>query len=514
VIDRSELLGQVRKKARKPSKGGLPPELPPGAELPPESLSPKSDPLLRERSEFWAFFGPGLAITLLGFILAYSFVGPPPPKRLRFAGGSSWGAYYKFAQRYRDVLARQGLQVEVLETQGSTENLQLLVQDKADIAFVQGGLTIDDPKVELEALGSVYFEPMWLFVRSKSIPRELDQLAGKRLAIGPSGSGTRAIALELLDDAGMSKEVRTFEVGGEKAEKMFLQGDLDAIFLVGGPTIPVVRRLLSTPGVQLMQFSRVHAMERRHEFLSMVPLYAGVIDMKGDIPPTDIQLLAPAATLVVRKGFHPALPAVILAAAREIHGGGDILSDHDVFPSPQYCSFPIATEARHFYQYGTSFVYRHLPFRWASALDRMAILLLPLIGLLVPIARLLPPAYSWTMKRKIYRRYRALQRLEARIGHASIEQLLGELDIMDEGAKSLASMPASYSADIYELRTHLDRVRVRLRRLDVDQKAKFEPSSASPVASTAPSPLPGPAAAQAVPVVARTAQPPSEIAEE
>jgi TRAP transporter TAXI family solute receptor len=475
VKDQFELLGQVRKKARKPGKEGSVPEPMPAA-LPP----PPQPELFKERSEFWAFFGPGLLITLLGFLLAYSFVGPPPPKKLRFASGQEWGAYNKYARQYRELLAKQGLEIEVLTTKGSNENLRLLSSGDADIAFVQGGLESPDPSVELEALGSVYYEPLWLFLHSRTIPHELAELKGLRMAIGPVGSGTNAIAVELLKDAGMSDEVKTVDVGGEQAEKMFMARELDAMFVVGSPTIPVISRLLTAPGVQLMQFNRARAMERRHQFLSMVPLYAGVIDLKRDIPPNDVELLAPAATLVVRKGFHKALPAVILAAAREIHGSGSIISEHNEFPSPQYCSFPIVQEARHFYQYGTSFMYRHLSFRWASALDRMAILLLPFVGLLVPIVRLLPPLYSWTMKRKIYRRYRALQRLEARIGIDTVEQLLGELDVMDEGARSLSSMPASYSADIYALRTHLDRVRVRLRRLDVDAKAKFQPPVANP----------------------------------
>lgn len=476
--DQSELLGQVRKKARKPTKdsGPVADGLDPAGGAQPPAPPPPPAALFKERSEFWAFFGPGLLITLLGFILAYSFVGPPPPKKLRFASGSSWGAYNKYAQRYREVLAKQGLQVEVIETKGSTENLQLLSEGKADIAFVQGGLTSTDPKVELESLGSMYYEPMWLFVRSKTIPHELEQIRGHRMAIGPVGSGTRAIALELLNDAGLRDGIQTFDEGGEQAEKRFMAGELDAMFVVGSPTIPVISRLLTAPGVQLMQFSRAHAMARRHQFLSMIPLYAGVIDLELNIPPNDVELLAPAATLVVRKGFHPALPAVILAAAREIHSGGSIITEHNEFPSDKYCSFPIAVEARHFYQYGTSFMYRHLSFRWASALDRMAILLLPFVGLLVPIVRLVPPAYNWSMKRKIYRRYRALQRLEARIGIDPVEQLIGELDVMDDGARSLSSMPASYSADIYALRTHLDRVRVRLRRLDVDAKARFKPA--------------------------------------
>lgn len=424
--------------------------------------------------ELWVVIGPGLLITLLGFILAFNFVGPPPPKKLRFASGSSWGAYNRFAQQYKDALAHQGLTIEVLETKGSTDNLRLLSEGKADIAFVQGGIKPEDPNIELHALGSVYFEPMWLFVRGDKKPALMSELEGARMAIGPEGSGTRAIALEILEDSGMTDKVTTLPKSGEEAEKMLVAGELDALFLVGPATIPVIGRLLTTEGVELMQFSRANAYERRHQFLSVVPLYAGVIDMEAGVPPNDMEVLAPAATIVVGKDFHRALPAVFLAAARDIHGKGSILSEHGDFPSPLYCSFPVREEAKRFYQYGTSFLYRHLPFYFAAAADRLAILLLPLLGLLFPIIRLLPPVYGWTMKRKIYRKYRALQTLEASIGEAPTGALLAQLTQMQIETQKLASMPSWYAADIYGLRSNLERVRARLDELSSGQSEVAE----------------------------------------
>ncbi len=211
-----------------------------------------------------------------------------------------------------------------------------------------------------------------------------------------------------------------------------------------------------------MQFERSKAIERRHQFLSRIPLYAGVVDLNDNIPPEDIELLAPAATLVVRKTFHKALPPVILAAATEIHGRGTILSEHGAFPSPLYCSYPIAREARYYYDRGLSFLYRHLPFYLASGLDRLAILLLPFVGLMVPVIRLLPPVYNWTMKRKIYRQYRNLQRLENKFGIVPYDELVEELNGIEIAAKKLASMPPAYGADIYALRSNLERVRDRI----------------------------------------------------
>lgn len=426
------------------------------------------------RRELWVVAGPGLLLTLLGFILAFNFVGPPPPTKIRFASGSSWGAYNKFAQQYKERLAKEGLEIEVLETKGSTDNLRLLTEGKADIAFVQGGILGPDPNVTLVSLGSVYFEPMWLFVRADKAPTVMTEMTGTRMAIGPEGSGTRAIALEVLEDSGMLDKVTTLPKGGETAEEMLLAGEIDALFLVGPPTIPVIKRMLTKEGVSLMQFSRANAYERRHQFLSVVPVFSGVIDMEAGIPPQDMEVLAPAATLVVREGFHRALPGVFLVAAREIHGKGSILSEHGDFPSPLYCSFTVMDEAKHFYRHGTSFLYRHLPFYFASAADRLAILLLPLLGLLFPIIRLLPPVYGWTMKRKIYRRYRALQGIEASIGTATPSKLLAQLKTMEAETNELVSMPSWYAADIYGLRTNLERVRARLESIKAPSEVAEE----------------------------------------
>jgi TRAP transporter TAXI family solute receptor len=424
------------------------------------------DPKAKLNRELWTVLTPGIIVTMLGFLIAFTFVGSPPPNTLRFASGSTWGAYNKFAQKYKAELVTQGLTVEVLTTKGSTENMKLLLEGKADIAFIQGGIVPQDSDVKLVSLGSVYFEPLWLFVRNDEPRTHFAQLSGKRVAIGSEGSGTRVVALELLQDAQVLDEITEVDVGGEKAEQMLYDGEVDAVFMIGAPTIDAIRRMLAADGIQLMQFERSKAIERRHQFLSRVPLYAGVVDLKENIPPEDIELLAPAATLVVREEFHKALPPVILAAAKDIHGQGTILSEHNAFPSPHYCSYPIAREARYFYDRGLSFLYRHLPFYLASGLDRMAILLLPFIGLLIPIIRLLPPVYNWTMKRKIYRQYRNLQQLEHKFGLVDYEELAEELNSIEQAAKRLASMPPAYGADIYALRSNLERVRDQVHAME------------------------------------------------
>ncbi len=471
-----------------------------------EKHSSQSDlKVFGERGEFWTFTLFSVLLTLVGFFLALHFVGPPPPKTLRIASGPEWGAYYRFSQMYRDLLQPEGLTLEVIATQGSQENLELLSSGRVDLAFIQGGLVPESPEPggpTLEALGSVYFEPIWLFVGDGQHHQRLQELEGQRMAIGAEGSGTRIVALQLLQDAGMLDRIEEIPVGGEIAERMLYDDEVDSVFFVGSPEIPAIERLLRSPQARLMEFDRARAFERRHQFLSVIPLYEGVIDLTQNIPATQTELLTLSATLVTTDSLHKALPAVFLNAAREVHGRGSLLSENGTFPSPFHCSFPLSRDAQYYYDYGTSFLYRHLPFYWASAFDRMAILLLPLLGLSLPVIRLLPPFYNLTMKSKIYRRYLALQKLEAQIERRPFEELLTELDRVEHQTKLLSSMPPWFGADIYALRTNLERVRERilkqrtgppeLKLEKVDRSQHRKQRALHPKGEKAPSPLEGP----------------------
>lgn len=414
------------------------------------------------RREGWALFAPAAFFTVVGFFLAWSFVGPPPPRNIKFASGSSWGAYYKYAQAYGAQLKPQGIRVEVRQTKGSTENLSLLVRGEVDIAFVQGGVL---PKVggeKLRALGSVYLEPLWVFVPADSKVSEIRHLKGKTVAIGPEGSGTRAIALQILEDNELLGQVDLLPLGGAKAKDELLAGKADAIFLVGSHTIATIRELLNEPSTRLMNFERARAYRQRHQFLSHVTLFQGVVDLAAGVPANDVNLVAPAATLVVGEGFHRSLVPVILQAAQEIHGRGGILEEDGQFPTPRYTTFPIEKNARYFYQHGVSYLYRHLDFYIANAVDRMTILLLPLLGLLFPLARLLPPVYWWTLRRRIYRQYHRIHDLENRAPTLSDEELDVELAEIEEAVSALKGMPPSWGSEVHTLRIHFDRARDRV----------------------------------------------------
>ncbi len=311
--------------------------------------------------------GPAIIVTMLGFVLAYQFVGPAPPKRVVIATGASDGAYFAFAGKYRAILAKEGIELAVRPTAGSVENLALLQDAKngVDVALVQGGIGTPGSHPGLVSLGSLYFEPLWLFTRLREL-EDLLPLVGARIAVGPQGSGTRAVALRLLAENGLDKDnVRLMLLGAGAGAAALRAGTVEAVFFVGSAQAPVVRRLLATPGVYLANFRRAEAYARRFRFLSAVSLPEGVLDFAGNVPDREILLLAPAATLVASPGLHPALVQLLMRAATATHRDGGLFERAGEFPSLDFTDFPVSPDARRYIESGPSLLQRFLPF-WAA----------------------------------------------------------------------------------------------------------------------------------------------------
>ncbi len=360
-------------------------------------------------------YWPAVVLTLAGFLLAYQFVDPAPPARLVMATGSEQGAYARVAEQYRRILADNGVQLEIRHTRGSLENLQLLSSGAADVAFVQGG-TEKNAKETLYSLGSLYFEPVWLFYRAEEPLQRLIDLPGGRVAIGAAGSGTLALARELIEVNRLSTEAFELrELGGQAAVEQLLSGELDAVFLVVGVDSAMIQQLLRAPGVRLMSFRRAQAYTKHLDYLSDVVLSEGMIDMRENIPAHDVRMLAPAATLVSAENLHPALVDLLLQAAQQIHGDGGWFSDNGDFPSPRFSGFPLSPEASRFYKHGPPFLQRFLPFWAATLIDRLKVMLLPLVVIMLPLMKVMPPIYTWRMRARIYRWYDDLESLESRI---------------------------------------------------------------------------------------------------
>ena len=420
-------------------------------------------------SDALKIYVPAALLIVAAFWVAYRFVGPPPPREISIAAGVENGAYFRFATRYSEVLARDGITVNPIVTAGSVENLDHLAAGRADLAFVQGGTGRARPQEDLVSLGSVFYEPLWIFVREGAEVHAPSDLVGRRIAIGPEGSGTHFLASHLLRSvAGVTPDNTTLlDVEGAAATRALADGSADAAILVAAADSPQVSALAHTPGVRTVSIENGEAYTRHYRYLSQLTLPAGLLDLEDQIPAEPTVVVATATNLAARVDFHPALVDLLLGAAREIHGGGDWVADRGQFPSTAYLEFPLDPDAARYYEHGPPFLRRYLPFWAANLVDRLKILLLPAIALLIPLVRALPPVYQWRVRSRIYRWYDDLKRLdpelEGDLNETVLKSRMAELDAVEAEVKKLKT-PLSYSDRVYNLRLHIDLVRNRLRR--------------------------------------------------
>jgi TRAP transporter TAXI family solute receptor len=416
-------------------------------------------------------FGPALLIAIIGFWAAYQFVRPAPPDRIVMSAGREEGAYYKFAERYRDILARDHITLEIRTSAGSGENIVRLQAEEGgvDIAFVQGGTDGAKGPHALLSLGSVFYEPVWVFYRSTSQVNRLNELAGKRISVGEEGSGTQLVALRLLKEIGADQPPTVLaSLGSQDAAHALLKGDVDAAFFIASPRSDVVRKLLSVNEIKLMSFRQADAYALIHQYLAKVTLPQGVIDLQNDIPPADTQLIAVTANLVVRDDFHPALIDLFLGAAKEIHGAGDLFERPGEFPSPKYLECPLSEDAERFYKRGPSLLRRYLPFWAATFVERTIVLLIPIVALLWPLFKIVPPVYQWRVRSSIYRWYEDVKAVDLKVERdRSPERLAAhaaELDRIERQVNEI-SAPLAYADQVYNLRMHINLVREKLAKI-------------------------------------------------
>lgn len=410
-----------------------------------------------------------LSACAVGIVGTYIFfVEAPPSGKVVIATGGKQGAYYRFAQIYAELLKGEGIDLEIRETAGTVENLELLADEKSDVslAFVQTGIAQPNKIDSLRALGSVYREPLWIFHRGSEAADRLTQFKGLRIAIGAEGSGTRSIALQLLHANGIDeKEATLHDIGGNDAAEALEKNEIDVAFMVAGLDARYVQRLIRSSDIRLVELNQIEAYVRQFRFLSTVTLHQGLVDLEKNIPAKDIVLIAPAATLVAHTSFHPTLTSLLLKAASKVHRSGDLLSSPGEFPSASFVDIPLSDEAERYFRVGPPVLQRILPFWLASMVDRMKVMIIPLIMLLMPLFRLAPPLVRWQTRRRIYLWYGQLRRIDQQAIHGmAISEAQSALQELQTLEKQIAhvGVPLSYMEEYYNLRLHLNLVSSRV----------------------------------------------------
>lgn len=405
-------------------------------------------------------FAPVALLVIAAFVVALQFIKPAPPDRVVMATGSAEGAYHAFAQRYAEIFAREGIELVLRNSAGSVENIALLRGGQVDLALVQGGVDESAEDNGLKSLGSVYYEPLWLFHRRDLDIDRISELKQRRIAVGQAGSGTRALVARLLRDNGVGDVAQWVDLGGQAAVDALIAGQIDAMFLVMSAQSELVGRALRHPDIAVADFARAKAYSRRYPFLSFLELPEGAVDLAENIPDRPVRLLAPTANLVARPDLHPAIIDLLLIAAESVHRDGGWFEQPGEFPKAGLLAFPLNSEAQRFYEHGPPFLQRFLPFWAASLLDRIKIMLLPLLVLLIPLIKVMPPIYHWRMRARIYRWYDELEKAEERAQAGDVDSawLAKELDRIDDEVRRV-KVPLSFTDQLYHLREHVELVR-------------------------------------------------------
>jgi TRAP-type uncharacterized transport system substrate-binding protein len=401
------------------------------------------------------------------------FVHSAPPRVITISAGPKGSTFEANAERYQKILARNGVSLKILESQGSIDNLHRMAdpKSKVDIALVVSGLTVDEDTSSLQSLGSLSYQPLTIFYRSPNPIKRLSELQGHSIAIGTEGTATHSIALAMLkqNEIEPGGSTKLLDIEGEDARGALLHKQAEAIFLSGDSSPPaVIKELLHQEGVRLFDFEQANAYVRRFPYLNKLIVPAGAFDLGENLPPTDINLLAPTVELVVHSNLHPAISDLLIEAAIEVHGHASLLQQAGQFPTPAIHTFPISAEAARYYKSGDrSFVYRHLPFWLASLLDRAIVLLVPIFVVVIPSLKYLPQLYKWRINSRIHKRYGELMALEREslrpMSESRRNELLARLREIEE-AVIKRKIPGSHAEQLYLLRQHIGFVREQLAR--------------------------------------------------
>ena len=411
------------------------------------------------------------AAVVIGVALAFAgkLVQTAPPGHIRMISGSPGSSFRNLSEKYKKIIEGHGVKVEIVPSEGALDNLRRLAEPKSsiDVGFVQGGLTDGVDTSQLVSLGTVFTQPLMVYYRLEQSIDRLSELKGKRIAIGAEGSGTHALALKMLKANDMDDKTATLVADhGEEAARSLVAGKVDAAFLMGDSVTPqVMRGLRDAAGVRLMSFRQADGYVRRLKFLSRMTLPEGALELGKDYPSENVSLVGPAVELIAHKDLHPALSDMLIAAAREVHSGPGMYRTAGEFPAPLEHDFPISSDAERYYKSGGQFLYKRLPFWLASLVDRVLVVVLPLLVIVVPATRTVPSLYRWRVRSRIYRWYGALMAIERDMTlartHDDRQTIAQRLDEIERAVNDLKT-PLSFADQLYVLRDHVAMVRRRL----------------------------------------------------
>jgi len=426
--------------------------------------------LFRRKYLAWAVVALAALVAAVAW-LAFALLKPTPPRVVTMATAAEGSISAELGKRYRELLARDGVDLRLSPSAGAVAYVERLRDPKSgvSVAIIPSGITTRRDSPELVSLGTLFYEPLWIFSRGRALS-ERERLSRKlRISVGAEGSGARAFSVEFLARLGIAdgRNASLLALSSEEAAEKLARGEIDVAILLDAWESPLVRQLLAAPNVHLVNAPRADSWVALYPYLNKVVLPAGVADMARNLPPENVTLLAPKANLVVRNDLHPAIQYLLLAAAAQIHSAPGVLNKAGEFPAPESIDLPLSDQASQFYKTGPPFLQRHLPFWLAILIQQLLVLLIPVLGLLYPMLRFAPATFEWAMRRKVLRLYGELKlsedELAAHPPADRVRELIAQLERLDDQAERVW-LPIYLRPLLYQLRMHISLVRERAKR--------------------------------------------------
>jgi TRAP-type uncharacterized transport system substrate-binding protein len=417
----------------------------------------------------WSGLLKALAATLcilavVSLVLIYFF--PAPPSKFAIATGAKNQTYETIGKKYRDILARSHVGVELRLTNGAVDNIKLLNDPASGIkvAIVQGGISDSDRSPDLLSLGLINYQIYWIFHRANETLTDLRQLKGKRIAVGPQGSGQRVTTEKILGISGVTAENSTLlNLSTQAAATALDDGQIDALFLPIALEAPILKSLLNNPRLRPMSFTEAEAVTRIFPFLVRLVLPRAVIDFERIVPATDLILIATPNIVLVRNDIHPALIDLLAQAIVEAHGKPGIFQQAGEFPKLSDPEYPVASVAADFYKNGSSFLRRYLPFWMVAHVQRLLALSLVAAAIIIPIFNFAPKLYQWFLRNlmgKLYRRLRTIDNeMQKPMTAPQMAALQSDLENIVRASKIL---PMRHSELFFDFNRHIDATHRRL----------------------------------------------------
>ena len=406
--------------------------------------------------------------SLVLLLIFFRFIFPAPPQYLRIAAGSQGSYFHEVAFTYQAALAKEGITLEIVQTLGALDNLQWVNAGKADLALTHDGLVNAKNAPQLRSLGSISYEPIWVF-RRKGTPvlTDLSQLKGMRVNMGPEGSGVRLLALQLLSLSGVTPQnTQFFDVSAMESMALLKAGRLDVGFFMDPPENTHIKSLFTSPDIFEVDLKDADAFHRNLRYLHVTPLAPSTIDLTTAQPANEFRTVSVTNTVVVSRQLHPAIQYLMLSIMDKAHHAPSLISAEGEFPSDKDVGLPLSDEAAIFYAKGMPFLSQYLPFELASIVERLAKSLLPFLLIIFPILKFIPTIVKWRTSRKFSKLYKSLANVEAQMrsndSPLSADEYESMLNLIEEKI-ALENLSLS-SSEVYVLREHIELVRGQIQR--------------------------------------------------